>query len=58
MILITIFANCAALAAYQPLPEQDSSSVNEELVSKPFQCYLRLLNNVTIKRKNIPILYT
>ncbi|XP_048579316.1 muscle calcium channel subunit alpha-1 isoform X2 [Nematostella vectensis] len=31
MILITIFANCAALAAFQPLPEQDSSLINEEL---------------------------
>lgn len=32
MILITIFANCAALAAYEPLPEKDSSEVNEGLV--------------------------
>lgn len=31
MILITIFANCAALAAYEPLPEKDSSEVNEGL---------------------------
>lgn len=33
MILITIFANCAALAAYEPLPGRDSSEVNEGLVS-------------------------
>ena len=32
LILITIFANCAALAAYEPLPEQDSSEINENLV--------------------------
>ena len=32
MILITIFANCAALAAYEPLPEKDSSEINEGLV--------------------------
>ncbi|XP_044182314.1 voltage-dependent L-type calcium channel subunit alpha-1D-like isoform X2 [Acropora millepora] len=31
MILITIFANCAALAAYEPLPGRDSSEVNEGL---------------------------
>lgn len=31
MILITIFANCAALAAYEPLPEKDSSEINEGL---------------------------
>lgn len=32
MILITIFANCAALAAYEPLPEKDSSDINDNLV--------------------------
>lgn len=32
MILITIFANCAALAAYEPLPEKDSSEINDNLV--------------------------
>ena len=32
MILITIFANCAALAAYEPLPAKDSSEINEGLV--------------------------
>ena len=32
MILVTIFANCAALAAYEPLPEKDSSEINEGLV--------------------------
>lgn len=32
LILITIFANCAALAAYEPLPKEDSSTVNENLV--------------------------
>lgn len=31
MILITIFANCAALAAYEPLPEKDSSEINDNL---------------------------
>ncbi|XP_028397956.1 voltage-dependent L-type calcium channel subunit alpha-1D-like [Dendronephthya gigantea] len=31
LILITIFANCAALAAYQPFPREDSSTVNDNL---------------------------
>ncbi|PFX17210.1 Voltage-dependent calcium channel type D subunit alpha-1 [Stylophora pistillata] len=31
MILITIFANCAALAAFEPLPEKDSSEINDNL---------------------------
>lgn len=32
LILITIFANCAALAAFEPLPGQDSSQINDDLV--------------------------
>lgn len=41
MILITIFANCAALAAYEPLPEKDSSEINEGLVSYAYSPCVR-----------------
>lgn len=32
-ILIAIFANCMALAVYVPFPEDDSNSINHDLVS-------------------------
>ena len=32
-ILLTIFANCVALAVYTPYPNSDSNSTNETLVS-------------------------
>lgn len=32
-ILISIFANCVALAIYIPFPGDDSNSTNQELVS-------------------------
>lgn len=47
MILITIFANCAALAAFQPLPEHDSSKVNEELVSGKLLLVMQLIFKVS-----------
>ena len=33
LILITIFANCIALAVYKPYPKADSNNVNATLVS-------------------------
>ena len=33
IILLTIFANCVALAIYIPFPEDDSNSTNHNLVS-------------------------
>jgi len=33
LILLTIFANCVALAIYVPYPLEDSNSTNEILVS-------------------------
>uniref|UniRef100_A0A8C7KY91 Voltage-dependent L-type calcium channel subunit alpha n=1 Tax=Oncorhynchus kisutch TaxID=8019 RepID=A0A8C7KY91_ONCKI len=35
-ILLSIFANCVALAVYIPFPEDDSNSTNHDLVSIPF----------------------
>lgn len=32
-ILLSIFANCVALAVYVPFPEDDSNSTNHDLVS-------------------------
>lgn len=32
-ILLSIFANCVALAVYIPFPEDDSNSTNHNLVS-------------------------
>lgn len=32
-ILLSIFANCVALAVYIPFPEDDSNSTNHDLVS-------------------------
>ena len=34
-ILLTIFANCVALAIYIPFPEDDSNATNSNLVSAP-----------------------
>lgn len=34
IILMTIFANCVALAVYIPFPEDDSNATNSNLVSK------------------------
>ena len=34
-ILLSIFANCVALAIYIPFPGDDSNSTNQELVSSP-----------------------
>lgn len=33
IILLTIFANCVALAIYIPFPEDDSNATNSNLVS-------------------------
>ena len=33
LILLTIFANCIALAIYTPFPKDDSNAVNQALVS-------------------------
>lgn len=33
IILMTIFANCVALAVYIPFPEDDSNATNSNLVS-------------------------
>lgn len=35
IILLTIFANCVALAIYIPFPEDDSNATNSNLVSTP-----------------------
>lgn len=35
LILLTIFANCVALAVYTPYPNSDSNQVNATLVSTP-----------------------
>lgn len=35
IILMTIFANCVALAVYIPFPEDDSNATNSNLVSNP-----------------------
>lgn len=37
IILMTIFANCVALAVYIPFPEDDSNATNSNLVSN-LQC--------------------
>ncbi|XP_010226620.1 PREDICTED: voltage-dependent L-type calcium channel subunit alpha-1C [Tinamus guttatus] len=37
IILLTIFANCVALAIYIPFPEDDSNATNSNLVS-PYWC--------------------
>lgn len=34
IILMTIFANCVALAVYIPFPEDDSNATNSNLVSR------------------------
>lgn len=34
IILLTIFANCVALAVFLPMPEEDSNNTNENLVSR------------------------
>lgn len=44
IILMTIFANCVALAVYIPFPEDDSNATNSNLVSN-----LRYLNCFTVK---------
>lgn len=36
IILLTIFANCVALAVYLPMPEDDNNTLNLGLVRKPF----------------------
>lgn len=41
IILMTIFANCVALAVYIPFPEDDSNATNSNLVSD------MLRNNMT-----------
>lgn len=33
IILLTIFANCVALAVFLPMPEEDSNNTNASLVS-------------------------
>lgn len=40
IILLTIFANCVALAIYIPFPEDDSNATNSNLVSPPSHCSL------------------
>lgn len=40
IILLTIFANCVALAIYIPFPEDDSNATNSNLVSPPSQVSL------------------
>lgn len=42
IILLTIFANCVALAIYIPFPEDDSNATNSNLVS-PRWCCLAIL---------------
>jgi len=43
-ILLSIFANCVALAVYIPFPEDDSNSTNHNLVSTlEFLFYICLL---------------
>ena len=39
LILLTIFANCVALAVYTPFPEGDSNHVNAVLVRTTFLLY-------------------
>lgn len=34
IILLTIFANCIALAVFLPMPEEDSNNTNSSLVSQ------------------------
>ena len=38
-ILLNIFATCAVLAAYEPLPNQDTSETNDKLVRKFFTLF-------------------
>lgn len=42
IILLTIFANCVALAIYIPFPEDDSNATNSNLVSPPSRLSLLL----------------
>lgn len=39
LILLTIFANCVALAVYTPYPNSDSNSTNLYLVGFIAHCY-------------------
>ena len=39
LILVTIFANCVALAVYTPYPKGDSNNMNAALVSTMFTIY-------------------
>lgn len=54
IILMTIFANCVALAVYIPFPEDDSNATNSNLVSRAqyLSCftaqYARLLLGVIV----------
>jgi len=38
LILVTIFANCVALAVYKPYPDGDSNDLNTILVSTTDHC--------------------
>lgn len=44
IILLTIFANCVALAIYIPFPEDDSNATNSNLVSPQVISYYSVEN--------------
>ena len=44
LVLITIFANCVALAIYTPYPESDSNDMNNALVSTLFLIHQIIFN--------------
>ncbi|CAM4470194.1 unnamed protein product, partial [Lepidochelys kempii] len=48
IILLTIFANCVALAIYIPFPEDDSNATNSNLVS-PHRCPILLFCRPCLK---------
>ncbi|XP_020559033.1 dihydropyridine-sensitive L-type skeletal muscle calcium channel subunit alpha-1-like [Oryzias latipes] len=63
IILLSIFANCVALAVYLPMPEEDSNNTNSNLESLEYifliifsiECFLKIiaygLNDITEAHK-------
>lgn len=49
-ILLSIFANCVALAIYIPFPGDDSNSTNQELVSTDNEVLFEIMNLLTTLR--------
>ena len=60
-ILLTIFANCVALAVYTPYPSSDSNVTNQTLVRKYFKdknIVFQIKKDLSIMNKHIIFIYT